>query len=78
VDNKQEFKKPIQTSILKLGKRTFFFDVNIASNNKKYLKVTESRLVGDNGETKRSSFVLFPEDVTNFQTSLVEMVGHLA
>lgn len=74
----KSFKKPVQSSTLKCGKRTFFFDVNLASNNKKYLKITESAFVGENGERKRNTFLLFAEDVPNFQERLNEIAGHLS
>ncbi|EKD57715.1 MAG: hypothetical protein ACD_57C00173G0003, partial [uncultured bacterium] len=32
----------IKSSILKMGAKTIFFDVNLAANDKKYLKITES------------------------------------
>ncbi|MCR4305462.1 MAG: PUR family DNA/RNA-binding protein [Candidatus Daviesbacteria bacterium] len=72
------FKKPVESSILKCGKRTFFFDINLASNNKKYLKITESAFVGENGERKRNTFLLFAEDVLNFKERLNEIAGHLS
>jgi hypothetical protein len=72
----QQYRKPIKSSILKSGKRTFFFDINVAQNNKKYLKLTESQVPAKEGEKgKRSSFILFPEDVKNFKTSLEEVIG---
>lgn len=71
-----DVKKPIKSSMVKMGKRNFFFDVYIASNSKKYLKITESRVPEVEGEKgKRSSFILFPEDVQSFHTTLSEMVG---
>lgn len=79
MDNKKtEVKKPVKTSMLKCGKRTYFFDVNLASNNKKYLKITESKFEGEGQERKRNSFLLFPEDAVNFQSRLNEIVEHLA
>lgn len=59
-------------------KKTFFFDINVASNNKKYLKITESSFVGENGERKRNTFLLFTEDVPMFQERLNEIAGELA
>lgn len=38
-------KSSVKSSTFRIGKRTFFFDVNTASNNKNYLKITESRFV---------------------------------
>ena len=70
-------KTPVKTSILKCGRKTFFFDVNLASNDKKYLKITESRFVKEGEAPKRSSFVLFPEDAMNFQEQVKEMASAL-
>ena len=67
----------VKFSMLKLGAKTIFFDVNVASNDKKYLKITASRFVGEGKDRIRSSFVLFPEDVQDFQKNLKEMVGYL-
>lgn len=79
MDNKQsEVRKPVKTSMLKCGKRTYFFDVNLASNNSKYLKITESKFEGEGQDRKRNSFLLFPEDAINFQSRLSEIVEHLA
>lgn len=79
MDNKKtEIRKPVKTSMLKCGKRTYFFDVNVASNDKKYLKISESRFVEEGQDRKRNTFVLFPEDAINFQSRLNEIVEHLA
>lgn len=71
-------REKVAASVLKAGSRTFFFDVQIATNDKKYLKITESRAPKE-GEEKgiRVSMVLFPEDAQNFQERLSEMLGHL-
>ncbi|OGD88266.1 hypothetical protein A3J17_05205 [Candidatus Curtissbacteria bacterium RIFCSPLOWO2_02_FULL_40_11] len=67
----------LKSSKFRIGKRTFFFDVNVASNDSKYLRVTESRFVEEGKDHIRNSVVLFPEDVQSFQENLKEMVGHL-
>lgn len=74
----KQIKKPVKTSTLKCGRRTYFFDVNIASNSKRYLKITESQFLGEGQDRKRNSFVLFPEDVLNFQQRFEEIKGFLA
>ncbi len=74
----KEFKKPVKSSTLKCGKRTHFFDVNIASNKTKYLKITESQFLGEGQDRKRNSFVLFPEDILNFEQRFEEIKGFLA
>jgi len=66
-------KTPVKSSTLKMGRQIIFFDVNVASNSRKYLKISESHFIGDNGETKRSSFVLFPEQLKDFQSRLGEI-----
>lgn len=72
-----EKKQSIKSSVLKSGRRTFFFDVNLASNDKRYLKITESRFIDDEGNKQRISFVLFPEDLQNFQSRLDEVASDL-
>lgn len=67
----------VKSSMVRAGRRTIFFDVNVAANDKKYLKITESRFVGEGDETVRNSLLLFPEDVANFQENLKQMVGYL-
>ena len=67
----------VKSSILKMGAKTIFFDVNLAANDKKYLKITESRFAGEGSDRVRSSVVLFPENIEGFQKSLKEMVGYL-
>lgn len=79
MDKKQtEVRKPVQSSVLKCGKRTYFFDIYLAQNNKNYLKITESRFVSDGQERKRNTMLLFPEDAINFQGRLNEIVSHLS
>lgn len=60
----------VKSSTLRCGKRTYFFDVNVASNDKKYLKITESRFVEEGKDRIRNSLLLFAEDLANFQASL--------
>ena len=67
----------VKSSILKMGAKTIFFDVNLAANDKKYLKITESRFAGEGNDRLRSSVVLFPENIEGFEKSLKEMVGYL-
>lgn len=70
-------RKAIRSSTLKCGKRTFFFDIFLASNNKKYLKITESTFVNEAGGRKRNRMILFPEDVSNFLSQLDEIKKEL-
>jgi hypothetical protein len=76
--DQKEPKKAIKSSVLNCGKKTYFFDVREASNNKRYLKITESRLVEQGQPAKRTSVVLFPEEVQNFQSRMSEITGFLS
>lgn len=70
--------KYIKSAILKAGRKTFFFDISLASNNKRYLRITQSMMPEEEGgERKRASIILFPENIANFQSRLSEMVGDL-
>lgn len=77
MDAKDRSKNTVKSTNFRIGNKTFFFDVNVASNERKYLKVTESRFMGEGQDRIRSSVVLFPEDVKDFQTNLKDMVGYL-
>ena len=70
--------KAVKSSMLRAGKRTFFFDVKLASNNKKYLKITESSFEGEGKDRRYNSFLLFPENILDFQQRLTEISQHLA
>lgn len=52
-------KQALQSSMLKAGKRNFFFDVYLASNNKKYLKITESRVPEKEGEMGKKVLLFY-------------------
>ena len=67
----------VKSSVLKAGAKTFFFDVNIASNDKKYLKITESRFAGEGNDRVRNSVVVFPEQIQGFTQNLKDMMGAL-
>lgn len=72
-----EPKKAIKSSVLRLGKKTFFFDVRETSTNKRYLKITESLFEGEGKPAKRNYFVLFPDEVANFQSTVTGIVSFL-
>ena len=68
----------IKSSHVRFGRRTYFFDVNQNTNDKKYLKITESKFMGEGKDRIYNSFLLFPEDVQEFRKNLEEMVGSLS
>ncbi len=70
--------KQITSSHVRFGRRTYFFDVNQGQNSQKYLRITESKFMGEGKERVYNSFFLFPEELEQFQDSLNEAVGSLA
>ena len=77
MDHQNKKKETVKSSTFRIGKKTFFFDVSVAANDKHYLKITESRFVEVGKDRVRNSFVLFPEEVSDFEKNLKEMVGYL-
>lgn len=77
MDKQTKDKETVKSSKFRVGKRTFFFDVNVASNAKRYLKITESRFVEEGKDRVRNSVILFPEDAADFQKNLSEVVSYL-
>lgn len=67
----------IKSTHVRFGRRTYFFDVKKASNDKKYLKITESQFMGEGKDRQYNSFFLFGEDVNEFKKSLEEMAASL-
>lgn len=69
----------IESKLVKAGARTYFFDIKKAKNGKKYLVLTESRLVGDENkkERQRSTLILFPEQAKEFAEMVNEMTAKL-
>lgn len=68
----------IRSSHVRFGRRTYFFDVNKSENEKKYLKITESKFMGEGKDRIYNSFLLFPEDLGDFQKNLQEIAGFLS
>lgn len=67
----------LNSTHIRFGKRSYFFDVNQAESNKKYLKITESKFVAEGQPRIYNSFILFPENMADFQKSLSEAVTSL-
>ena len=66
----------IKSSHVRFGRRTYFFDIN-ESNDKKYLKITESKFMGEGKERMYNSFIIFPENLVEFKKNLEDMARFL-
>ncbi len=60
--------KDIKSEKVLAGKRTYFVDLKEKQNGDLYLKITENRK--NNGETLRSSVIIFQEDFDKFFAAL--------
>lgn len=67
----------IRSAHVRFGKRTYFFDINQTESKKKYLKITESKFVEEGKPHLYNSFILWPENLGDFQKNLSEMAGDL-
>ncbi|MFH0979503.1 MAG: DUF3276 family protein [Candidatus Roizmanbacteria bacterium] len=63
-------KTKLDSKNIKCGYRTYFFDTYEAKNKSKYLVVTESRFIKEGEPYKRSSIILFKEDLEKFKDEL--------
>jgi len=64
-------KASLYTRMIRAGRRTYFFDVREARNNKRFMIIAESTR-SDDGTFNRSSVIIFPDDVENFLTAFSE------
>ena len=61
---------------MRAGRKMYFFDAKESKNGNRYLQITES-CQDQNGERKRSSIFLFPDQVEQFQQALSEVAARL-
>lgn len=74
-DGKQE----VHSTVVRAGKRTYFFDVKATKNNDLYLTITESKksfLDGTPSFQKHKIF-LYKEDFEDFRTVLNESIDKI-
>ncbi len=62
--------KTLESVHIRFGRRTYFFDVKSTVDDKKFLKITESQFNGEGKDHKYNSFILFPENMPEFQKTL--------
>ena len=57
--------------MVKAGKRTYFISVKQASNNQKYVTLTESKLVGEN-KFDRFNIMVFQDKLGDFASAFAD------
>ena len=63
--------KELFNQMVKAGKRTYFVSVKEASNNRKYLTLTESKLVDDN-KFERFRIMVFQDKLGDFANAFAD------
>ena len=74
MDTKKQDKNP---NMLKMGKRTYFFDLKDATNGNKYLKISESTFVKEGEPRRRNTFILFKDDLKEFMKTVKTLESQL-
>ena len=70
-----EFAPALFSTRVSAGRRTYFFDVKSAKNDKPFLKITQSEI---NGEEKKKSYLnVFESEISNFHQALNEAVDFI-
>ena len=62
---------------VKAGSTTYFFDVKETKSGKPYIVITESHFKGEGSERRRSSVVVFPEQIKEFVSAVTEVAREL-
>ncbi len=76
MDNIEKDMAGIKSSFVKIGRRTYFFDVKTTSENDYYLTITESRRDYDKGYIKNRIYI-YREDFKKFADLFEEMMNFL-
>jgi len=80
-NDKREPREEVFSQVLRAGKRTYFFDVKITSNNDYYLTITESKKRFDNRQGRpyyeKHKIFLYKEDFDNFMDSFSKTVDFI-
>jgi hypothetical protein len=69
-----EFAPALFSTKVSAGRRTFFFDVKSAKNEKPYIKITESSISKD-GEKKKNYMTIFDNELEDFKQAVEQVVG---
>ena len=67
-------KQAIHSEMVKAGKRTYFFDLLIGSNEKPYLSMRESVWNGPDQDRKNSKILVFQSDFDNVFKAMERIV----
>jgi len=72
----QHDNQPVDTKVVKAGKRTYYLDIHRGRNEQHYITITERKKRMD-GTSESHKLFLYPEDVNKFLGNLEESVRRL-
>ena len=76
MDLNENGKRTVNSSSVKIGKRTYFFDVKATANGDYYLVMTESRRIQD-GSFEKHKIFLYKEDFYKFTHAYDEIMSFM-
>lgn len=70
----------VHSTVVRAGKRTYFFDVKATRSNDLYLTVTESKKTFQDGEPsfQKHKIFLYKEDFEKFSDALTEVIEKIS
>ena len=76
MDSIEKDRRIVNSTSVKIGKRTYFFDVKATANGDYYLVMTESRRVQD-GSFEKHKIFLYKEDFYKFTQAYDEVMSFM-
>jgi hypothetical protein len=76
MDSIEKDRRIVNSTSVKIGKRTYFFDVKATANGDYYLVMTESRRIQD-GSFEKHKIFLYKEDFYKFTQAYDEVMSFM-
>ena len=76
MDSIEKDRRIVNSTSVKIGKRTYFFDVKATANGDYYLVLTESRRIQD-GSFEKHKIFLYKEDFYKFTQAYDEVMSFM-
>ncbi|MBO7572816.1 MAG: DUF3276 family protein [Bacteroidales bacterium] len=76
MDSIEKDRRIVNSTSVKIGKRTYFFDVKATANGDYYLVMTESRRIQD-GSFEKHKIFLYKEDFYKFAQAYDEVMSFM-
>lgn len=70
-------KKSLKSEVVKSGKITYFLDVFLTQKGDKYLKITESKFVGEKQPRQRNNIFVFSQNIESFKSAIIKLCENI-